>query len=264
MPRFFLELAFSGSKYNGWQSQKNATGVQQVINKALSVLAGKEISTIGCCRTDTGVHAQQFFMHIDWDNSIEDKGQFLFSINGILPEDIVIYQIYEVEEKSHARFDANRRTYKYFACRNKNPFLKNAAASFYFDFDKNAIDECCRRLFRHTDFSAFAKTGGDENSICEIYFAEWQMQDELHCFTITANRFLRGMVRAITGTLVKAGKGLITPDEFDEIIRKGDRSLAGVSVPAHGLYLTQVEYPFLIIERPVYFPFRIDKHESRG
>lgn len=259
MPRYFLELAFNGSNYNGWQIQQNATGVQQVINNALSTLAGQEVNTLGCCRTDTGVHAQQFFLHIDWHKTIEDKGQFRFSLNGILPEDIVIYSIHEVNEKAHARFDANRRTYTYFAYRNKNPFLKNHAAAFYFDLDKNAIDECCKRLLKHSDFSAFAKTGGDENTICEIYHAEWLMEDELHCFTITANRFLRGMVRAITGTLVKAGKGLITPDEFDDIIQKGDRSQAGVSVPAHGLYLTAVQYPFLKIIRPVYFPFVISK-----
>lgn len=259
MPRYFLELAFNGSNYNGWQSQKNAIGIQQVINNALNVLAGKEVSTLGCCRTDTGVHAQQFFLHTDLKKTIEDETQFLFSLNGILPEDIVVYQVHKVSEKSHARFDANRRTYTYFAYRNKNPFLKNAAAAFYFDLDKSMIDECCRRLLKHSDFSAFAKAGGDENTICEIYQAHWLMQDDLHCFTITANRFLRGMVRAITGTLVKAGKGIITPDEFDFIIRKGDRSLAGVSVPAHGLYLTGVEYPFLKISRPVYFPFVISK-----
>jgi tRNA pseudouridine38-40 synthase len=258
MPRYFLELAFNGFHYHGWQMQHNATGVQEVINKALSTLAGNEVTTLGCCRTDSGVHAQQFFLHTDWNKTIEDKSRFLFSLNGILPDDIVVYQIYEVPDKAHARFDANRRTYRYFAFRNKNPFLKNAAAPFFFDLDKKAIDECCKRLLKYSDFSTFAKTGGDENPVCEIYEASWEMKDNLHCFTITANRFLRGMVRAVTGTLVNAGKGLISADEFEEIIRSGNRHLAGVSVPAHGLYLTAVAYPFLKVHRPVYFPFVIN------
>jgi tRNA pseudouridine38-40 synthase len=258
MPRYFMEIAFAGTHYNGWQSQKNATGVQEILNKALTILAGKEINTTGCCRTDTGVHAHQFFLHADWDNPIEDKNKFLFSLNGLLPEDIVVYQVYEVSADAHARFDANRRTYHYFAYRSKNPFLKNVAAAFYYDLNPEPINECCQRLLKHSDFKAFAKTGGDENTICEIYAAEWRMKDDRYCFTITANRFLRGMVRAITGTLLKAGKGLISPDEFDEIIRKGNRSLAGVSVPAHGLYLTAVQYPFLKVNRPVYFPFVIE------
>jgi tRNA pseudouridine38-40 synthase len=255
MPRYFLEICFNGKRYHGWQSQTNAISVQQVVQHALQTLTGENVSTTGCCRTDTGVHALQFFVHVDLSNPISQPEKFVFSLNGILPEDIAVYDLYPVEKDAHARFDAIRRTYCYFACRHKNPFIKDRAAAFYFDLDVERIQECCSRLMSHEDFSAFARKGSDDNTRCQIYQAHWQMHEGLHCFTITANRFLRGMVRAITGTLVKAGKGLITPDDFENIIRQGNRQQAGASVPPHGLYLVAVEYPYLQILRPVCFPF---------
>ncbi len=255
MPRYFLEICFNGKRYHGWQSQTNAISVQQVVQQSLQVLTGESISITGCCRTDTGVHALQFFFHFDLSQPVNEQEKFVFSLNGILPADIAVYQLYAVDPHAHARYDAMRRTYCYLAYRHKNPFIRNMAAAFYFDLNIECIQECCKRLMGYEDFSAFARKGADDNPHCQIYEASWQMHEGLHCFTISANRFLRGMVRAITGTLVKAGKGLITPDDFENIIRQGNRQYAGASVPPHGLYLVAVEYPYLHILRPVCFPF---------
>ncbi|MCC6384510.1 MAG: tRNA pseudouridine(38-40) synthase TruA [Bacteroidia bacterium] len=258
MPRYFLEISFKGTRFNGWQIQTNATGVQQIINQALTTLTGKEVTTLGCCRTDTGVHALQYFLHFDSDETFSDRQLFVFNLNGILPEDIAVYDVYTVDKNSNARFDACKRTYRYYGYQNKNPFLKNYAGAFFFDLDVEKINECCLSLLKFADFSSFAKrTADQDNFICDIYSADWKYSNGLHCFEISANRFLRGMVRAITGTLIRAGKGLISVEEFCQIIRKKDRRLAGAAVQPQGLYLMKIEYPFLKVERKAYFPFEI-------
>lgn len=260
MPRYFLEFSFSGTHYSGWQIQENAISVQQKVNEALSTIACVPVETIGCGRTDTGVHAKQFFAHFDWKEIVTDKYRFLHQLNGMLPHDIAMHDLHDVKEGAHARFDAFERTYEYYAYRKKNVFLKNNAAAFYFDLDIALINKACIVLFEYDDFNCFAKNRSDvKDTICKIKKAEWQTDRAggRHQFTITANRFLRGMVRAIVGTLVQVGKEEITVDDFHKIIEGKNRMDAGASVPACGLYLSGIKYPFLEVKSNFEFPFDV-------
>ena len=244
--RYFLELKFRGTNYHGWQVQENAHSVQQEFNNALKILLKKETLTTGCGRTDTGVHATQFFVHFDAEEIVENKDQFVYKLNSILPWDISAKKIIEVKEDAHARFDATSRTYEYLIVQTKEPFLKDLAHFEPVHFDIDLMNEVAKILFNYEDFKSFSK-GEPEfgTTICKITEAFWRKEKELFIFKITANRFLRNMVRAIVGTLIEAGKKRITKEDFKKIIESGERSEAGASVPGYGLYLTEIKYPYI-------------------
>lgn len=258
MQRYFLELCFKGTNHSGWQIQENAVSVQEKVNNALSLLQGNNIETAGCGRTDTGVHAKQFFAQFDSITSINNHYKFIHNLNGILPNDITVFDLHEVDGNASARFDARLRTYEYYLHRYKNPFLKEFAAAMFFDVDVNKINEACEILLEYNDFECFSKSRTDvKHFICNIKGAKWEQGNEFHKVTITANRFLRGMVRTIVGTLQQVGKNEISIDEFRKIIESKKRSEAGVAVDACGLYLSKIEYPFLNVERKFEFPFKV-------
>lgn len=245
MNRYFLQLAYKGTNYHGWQIQPNANTVQAEINKGLSVLLKQEVSVMGCGRTDTGVHAKDFYLHFDTDQPIESTDDLLYKLNRILPFDIVIYQIWEMDENCHTRFDAISRTYQYFISPIKNPFVLNQAYYYPFDLKVEAMKEACQYLLGEKDFSAFSKSRTQTfTNNCHVMEARWFENEEgLLVFEIKADRFLRNMVRAMVGTLMDVGTGKIKPETVNEIILQKNRGKAGVSVPADGLFLTEVKYP---------------------
>ena len=255
MPRFFLKLSFKGTAYAGWQIQENAVSVQEKLNDALSVLLGKKITTTGCGRTDTGVHAKQFYAHFDVPDEINDSGKLVYSLNAILPSDIAIHELIPVKDDQHARFDASKRTYEYFISTAKNPYLKEFSMFNHSLPDLNLMNEAGKHLIQQSDFSSFSKSNTQvKTNICHISRADWEMRNGLLVFTVSADRFLRGMVRAIVGTLLEVGILKMSPERLPEIIELKNRSEAGTTVPACGLYLSQVEYPFLPVSVPTTFP----------
>lgn len=247
MQRYFIQLSYNGTAYHGWQIQENTyRTVQQVLNEMLSRLLNEPIVITGCGRTDTGVHASEYFAH--FDSTIEDleinQHKWIFKFNFALPADIAIQKIISVKEKSNARFDAISRTYQYIINKKKDPFQIDMSCFLYGPLNIEEMNKATKILFDHIDFSAFAKTNTQNlSNNCKIYKAEWKEENDSLIFTISANRFLRNMVRAIVGTLLNVGKGKITIEEFNEIIESKTRSKAGFSAHACGLYLTKVEYP---------------------
>lgn len=242
--RYFLELSYAGEAYHGWQIQPNAISVQELLNNALSTVLRKEIEVTGAGRTDTGVHAIQMFCHFDFDNAIEDQGKFLYNLNSILPKDIAVHILRLVTDNSNARFDAVSRTYVYKLISRKDPFMLNRAWYFPFTLNIDKMNEACKILVKHKNFSCFSKSGTQvKTDKCEISLAEWKENGEEIQFTITADRFLRNMVRAIVGTMIEIGKTEMDLSTFEEVLLSGDRSKAGTSVPAHGLYLSKITYP---------------------
>jgi len=247
--RYFLEISFKGTRYSGWQVQDNARSVQQVLHEAMGTLAGATVTTSGCCRTDAGVHALQLFAHFDSDAPL-DAYRYTHQLNGMLPADIAVNGLHAVAGDAHARYDAVARTYRYFAVRHKHAFLDEMAAGFYFDLDVDRMNEACSHLAGHTDYRCFARSGADtKDTRCTVREASWTYRDGLFRFTVTANRFLRGMVRAMVGTLVEVGRGRLSVDGFRTVLA-GDRTGAGASAPAQGLFLARVTYPYLATEPP--------------
>ena len=246
MPRYFIELAYNGNNYHGWQIQPNARSVQGEIETALSNLHGKHrIEVVGCGRTDAGVHAHRYFLHTDLPRHWETN-QLVFKLNRMTPPDLAFFSAIEVLPAAHARFDAQRRTYRYFIHQRKNPFLQ--AHSWYVQqaLNVSAMNEAAQHLLGVQDFSSFAKAHTDvKTNICEVFAAQWHADANGIYFEITANRFLRNMVRAIVGTLVEVGLKKINAAELPGIIAAQDRSEAFVSVPAQGLFLWEITYPFI-------------------
>lgn len=245
MQRYFIELSFKGTGYHGWQIQDNALSVQETLNRALTILLKEEITTIGAGRTDTGVHAKHFVAHFDSIHpNLDSKKELIYSLNRIIPSDISVYTIKSVKPDAHARFDAISRTYKYYISRKKDPFLDDLAWQFTGELDIDSIKKATPILLNCTDFASFSKVGSDNRtSICKIFHLEWEETGGLLIFTIKADRFLRNMVRAIVGTLFEVGRGKINNEGFTKIIESKNRSLAGTSAPAKGLYLIDIEYP---------------------
>ncbi len=245
MNRYFVYLSYRGTNYHGWQIQENASSVQGLINNALSMLLKEDIQTIGAGRTDTGVHARFYVAHFDSTaNDLATNSRFRHSLNRILPSDIAVHSIKMVKANANARFDATLRGYEYVITRIKNPFM--IGLSWFYDAQLNIenMQLAAQQLLNYTDFTTFSKTGSNTKThTCKIYKAEWHENGNTLVFTIEANRFLRNMVRAIVGTLIDVGRGKITPEEFAQIIEKRDRTMAGTSAPAEGLYLTRIEYP---------------------
>ncbi len=253
--RYFLGLSFKGTHYAGWQIQENAVTVQQLINKAISVLIKSTVETTGCGRTDAGVHASMFYLHFDVLEPILNAKQFLYQLNAILPSDISVYSLLPVHDSAHARFDAESRTYKYYISANKNPFLKEYTLLVHHPLQIDSLNEGCAFLTGKKDFSAFSKSNTQVNSyVCTISEALWTTENELLVFTITADRFLRGMVRAIVGSLLDAGQGKADPSCIMDIINSKSRAEAGPSVPANGLFLHQVRYAYIENRILVKFP----------
>lgn len=242
--RYFIEFSYNGKNYFGYQIQPNQISVQEVLEKALSTILRQDVKTTGAGRTDTGVHAKKIFAHFDTTQEI--KPELADRLNSFLPEDISIHRVFPVADDFHARFDATYRTYTYYIFQGKDPF----SSEFAWQIRKRKLDvekmnEACKILFQYEDFSSFAKVGGDnKTNFCEIYKAEWSEDGPMLKFTISANRFLRNMVRAIVGTLVEVGSGKIQPEEMHQVIQNQNRNSAGTSAPAHGLFLVDVGYNF--------------------
>jgi tRNA pseudouridine38-40 synthase len=243
--RYFIHLQYNGTPYHGWQIQPNASSVQETLNEALSRIFHQTIETTGCGRTDTGVHAQDFYAHFELETEIQDVSMVLKKFDSMRLKGICVLDIFPVADDLHARFSATSRTYEYRIMRRRNPFLENQAHYIYGALDVEKMNQAAQYLLGKKDFSAFSKSNTQVfTDICTVSFAQWEAKDELLIFTITADRFLRNMVRAIVGTLLDVGYQKIDPSSIPEIIKSGNRSQAGISVPACGLFLTKVEYPF--------------------
>ncbi len=242
--RYFIECSYRGTRYSGWQIQENANTVQAEIEKGLSILLNKTISIMGSSRTDAGVHAIQQVAHFDVENEILNPENLGYRLNKILPYDISIRRIYPVKDDYHCRFEAISRRYEYHISPLKNPFQKDLYYEFNHDLNIELMNEGCQVLFQHIDFECFSKIKTDVNTFnCTIMEASWEKREnEILVFQIKANRFLRGMVRAIVGTLLEVGSGKLSVDDFEQIILSKNRKNAGRAVPAEGLFLMEVNY----------------------
>ena len=247
--RYFIELAYDGTKYHGWQVQQNAISVQELLNKAISTLLRMEVETVGCGRTDTGVHAKEYFAHVDVV-TVDDRPLIMDkrSLNALLPFDIAIKNIISVHADAHARFDAVLRSYEYHIHFEKDPFLNGYSWLLRDKPDLDLMNHAAAIIMEYTDFSCFSKSNTQvKTNNCKIVKAVWQQTENGIVFKIAADRFLRNMVRAIVGTLLTVGKNEMQPEGISKIIESKNRSNAGMSVPACGLYLTEVKYPYPLI-----------------
>jgi len=243
--RYFIELAYKGTNYHGWQFQPDANSVQETLNKALSILLKTEIDIVGAGRTDTGVHAKQMYAHFDVEETLNTT-QLVHKLNSFLPKDIVIFRIIPVDNEAHARFDATRRTYEYHIHTFKDAFETDGSWLHQLPLDLDKMNNACQLLFKYNDFECFSKTHSDVRTFnCVIFEANWKQTGNKIVFTISADRFLRNMVRAIVGTMINIGLGKISLSDFEKIIESKNRSQAGFSAPAHGLYLTQITYDYI-------------------
>ncbi|WBL21505.1 MULTISPECIES: tRNA pseudouridine(38-40) synthase TruA [unclassified Zunongwangia] len=241
--RYFIDLAYLGTAYHGWQIQPDAISVQQVIQQALSRILQQDIEVVGAGRTDAGVHARQLFAHFDAELKFDEK-TLQFKLNSLLPKDISIQQIFQVQPEAHARFDASSRSYEYHIVNFKDPFKINLAYYLINRLDVEEMNRAAAMLKDYTNFKCFSKSRTDVKTYnCNITEAFWEETNNQLIFHITADRFLRNMVRAIVGTLLEIGYGKNSVEFLKEILKSEDRSMAGTSVPAHGLYLTKIEYP---------------------
>jgi len=242
--KYFLEFSYKGTRYHGWQIQPNAHTIQAEINRALKFVLGKETDTIASGRTDTGVHAKQQFLHFETDKELDTR--LINRLNQILPHDISAIRFINVPETAHARFDATLRTYEYFISAKKQPFLENQYYFFHKKLDIDLMNQAGEILKNHIDFECFSKVHTDVNTFnCKISEAFWRKDGELLVFKISADRFLRNMVRAIVGTMLDLGTGKISLSDFHDILNSKNRSRAGQSVSPDGLYLIEIKYPYL-------------------
>jgi len=248
--RYFLEVSYKGTDYSGFQTQKNANTIQAEIEKALLILLKQKISLTGSSRTDAGVHALQNFFHFDtttplnsWRGEVGEN-RFLYNLNAILPGDIVAKKLIPVKEEAHCRFDAISREYKYFIYRHKNPFLKERGFYFPYKLDLEKMKEASVIIKGYTDFTSFSKKKTQVKSFdCTIYESEWIFEDDCLVYHVKANRFLRGMVRALVATMLKIGRGRLSLNDFKSLIETKDCIKASFAVPAHGLFLVAIQYP---------------------
>ncbi|WP_273566162.1 tRNA pseudouridine(38-40) synthase TruA [Maribacter halichondriae] len=241
--RYFIQFSYFGKHYHGWQNQPNAISVQEVLEDVMSKLLGNAVSLTGAGRTDAGVHAKQMFAHFDTEK-IADLTDLTYRLNAFLPDDISVQKIFEVTDEAHARFDATERTYEYWITQVKNPFLNEAAYFVKQPLDFTKMNVAAQLLLQHHDFECFSKSNTDVKTYrCELKKAVWEEKDGLWIFTVSADRFLRNMVRAMVGTLLEVGQGKLEVVDVKTILKSKDRAQAGPSVPAKGLYLTQVNYP---------------------
>jgi tRNA pseudouridine38-40 synthase len=253
MPRYFIEVSYKGTGYSGFQVQQNAITIQSEVERALNVRFRQYFRLTGASRTDAGVHALQNYFHFDTDDdlfysndiSIEEKKlqQVLYSLNSILPGDIVIKRIFKVGDKAHCRFDAISRQYKYYIYREKNPFYKDTAFFYPYTIDFEKLQQAASIILNTDDFTSFSKKNTQVNNfLCTIHKSEWEKENNLLVFSVIGNRFLRGMVRGLVGTMLKIASGKITLNEFSEIIKSNNCAGADFSVPPQGLFLVEVKY----------------------
>jgi len=242
--RYFIYFSFNGKFYHGWQKQKNSITVQQKIEESLSVLLKDKIKVTGAGRTDTGVHAKQMVAHFDVNEHFENSNKFIFKLNKFLSNDISVKSLKSVKNNAHARFDAISRTYEYHICKQKDVFIDEYSYYLNHPLNNKKINEAIKIIINNKDFKSFTKSKTDvSNYLCNIIDSKLIEFDKKYIFEITANRFLRNMVRSIVGTLIDVGLEKISLDNFIEIINSKDRSMAGYSVPAKGLFLTKISYP---------------------
>lgn len=243
MKRFALKLSYKGTKFHGWQVQKGSITVQENINNALKTLLDEDIETIGCGRTDTGVHAKNFVAHFDTNFPEKINSFFLYHLNSLLDFDIAVNNVFEVSPDFNARFDAVSRKYYYIINSQKDPFTKDFEWFYFGELNKDSMNQAASILLKHKDFTSFCKLhGNSKNNICDVRYAKWRKVKTRLIFTIEADRFLRNMVRSIVGTLIEVGKNKLTLEQFEEIINSKNRSNAGTSVPAKGLFLAEIKY----------------------
>lgn len=243
MARYFLEVSYKGTAYSGFQTQENAITVQSEVERALGVLERREIRLTGSSRTDAGVHARQNFFHFDTEEGLHP--QFIYKVNAILPADIVVRGLYKVPPEAHVRFDAVAREYKYFIYAQKNPFLADRAYFFPYRIDRQALQEAARVLMEYTDFTSFSKRNTQVKTfLCKIEVSEWIEEEGCLVYHVVANRFLRGMVRALTATMLQVGRGKLDLAGFRAIIEAKDCTTASFAVPAHGLFLERVIFSY--------------------
>lgn len=246
--RYFIQLSFKGTNFHGWQRQENAPSIQESVEESLGTLLKSPVEITGAGRTDAGVHAKYYIAHFDLEESIANIDKLIYQLNCTLPFDIAIQKIYKVKTTAHARFDAISRTYEYHTTLVKNPFEKEFCLYLHKLPNLIKLNEACKILFDFNDFTSFSKLHSDnKTNICKIIEAKWELNGNELIFTICADRFLRNMVRAIVGTMLDVGFGKITPNDFKNIIESKNRNKASSSAPAHGLYLTQIEYPLDIL-----------------
>lgn len=242
MNRYFLEVAYKGTIYAGSQVQTNAVTVQFELERALKIFFRTPITLTGSSRTDAGVHALQNYYHFDFERVIEYES--IYNINAILPADVVVKNIIPVKEAAHCRFDAIAREYEYSVYQQKNPFLDDRAYFFPYTLDKVKMQEAAKLVMNYTDFTSFSKRNSQvKTRQCTIMMSEWIERGDCFVYHVKGNRFLRGMVRGLTGTMLQVGRGKITVDDFAAIIAAEDVAKADFSVPGHGLFLTKVIYP---------------------
>lgn len=240
--RYFIEIAFNGTSYHGWQKQPNHITVQQVCNEKISTMLGEVINCHGCGRTDSGVHAARFFFHFDSRQELDKN--FAFKLDAFLPADIKVVKMYILTKRIHARWDALSRTYEYIISHGKNPFRIELVTNTFETFDVGLMNEASNILLGYHDFETFSKTHNSHNHyLCDLTEACWRNENNLLIFRITANRFVRSMVRLIVGTMLDVGRKRLSLEEFRNIIEAKDRAKAGKAVPACGLYLVDVVYP---------------------
>lgn len=245
MNRYFLRLAYNGTNFSGWQSQPHKQTVQDELEKTLSAILHEPITCIGCGRTDAGVHASKYYAHIDAArDDLHNNSQFLFRLNKSLPSTIAIHSIYQMPENAHARFSARSRSYEYHITRKKNALSPDLAWSLHEQLDIAKMNEAAQILLKHEDFVAFSKTGNNmSTTICKLTRAEWIEENDKLIFHISSNRFLRNMVRAIVATLVEIGRGNAPVNRVDEILLSKNQPTTAFSVPASGLFLSDIKYP---------------------
>lgn len=242
--RYFAELSYRGTNYNGWQRQLNAPSVQQTLEEGLSTLLRDAVTVTGAGRTDTGVHASYYVAHFDTPEEIGDLTGFVYHLNSVLPTDIAVSGISPVDDGAHARFDAVAREYKYFILTRKDVFRRSTSWQYYVPLDLAAMNRAAEHLLGADDFTTFSKLhSNNKTNTCRVAHARWVASGYELVFTISADRFLRNMVRSVVGTLVDVGRGRMTPDRFADILAARDRALASGSAPAQGLFLTDIKYP---------------------
>jgi tRNA pseudouridine38-40 synthase len=242
--RYFIQLRYKGTNFNGWQKQKNAKSIQETIENALSILLRASIELTGAGRTDTGVHAQNYFAHFDSPISINEKDKFIYQVNQIVNDDICITRIINVIPKAHARFDAISRTYEYRIILDKDPFEREFCTCVHHNLDLLLMNECCTILLENKDFTSFCKLhSNNKTNVCNLIEAKWFVEGKKMIFKIKSDRFLRNMVRAIVGTMIKVGEGKLSIEEFKIIVASRNRQSAGNSAPPQGLHLIDIEYP---------------------
>ena len=245
LTRYFIFISFKGTYYHGWQLQPRSLTIQKILDESLSLILGEKVSTTGAGRTDAGVHALFFCAHFDSTvNDLDIKTDLVFRLNRFLPDDIAITGIRKVKNDANARYSAISRTYRYFITRKKDPFRTETSWFIHGPLDIDLMNMVSGTLTRYDDFTSFSRLHSDnKTNICKVFMAEWELEGDTLVFTIKADRFLRNMVRAITGTVVDIGRKKISPAEFEKIIEARDRGSAGMSAPAKGLFLSDIEYP---------------------